>query len=134
MKSILKNFLKVEIPEDKVFLEIDQKLIKRLFENLINNSLDHNQEGVTIYFEMQIKKEQILLFIGDNGKGISEEIRKTIFMPFITSNEARTSGKGVGLGMSISRKIVELHHGSIELAKKDKSKYMTKFVITLPRK
>lgn len=129
-----KFHLKVEIPEDKVFLEIDQKLIKRLFENLINNSLDHNQEGVTIYFEMQIKKEQILLFIGDNGKGISEEIRKTIFMPFITSNEARTSGKGVGLGMSISRKIVELHHGSIELAKKDKSKYMTKFVITLPRK
>lgn len=93
-------------------------MIKRLFENLINNSLNHNSEGITIYFEMQIKKEEVLLHIGDNGKGISDELRKSIFMPFVTSNEARTSGKGVGLGMSISKKIVLLHHGSIKLAQK----------------
>ena len=130
-----KNFyLEVQIPEDKIFLKIDQKLIKRLFENLINNSLNHNSEGITIYFEMQIKKEEVLLHIGDNGKGISDELRKSIFMPFVTSSEARTSGKGVGLGMSISKKIVLLHRGSIKLAQKNKSKYTTEFIISFPRK
>lgn len=129
-----RNFeLQVCIPEEKIFLCIDKKLIKRLFENLINNSLNYNNEHTIIYFEVHYKKDQVVILIGDNGNGIPKDLRNTLFLPFTTSNKARTSGKGVGLGMSISKKIVELHHGTIVLAKKNKAKYVTEFIITLPK-
>ena len=130
----IKNFnLQVFITEEPIIIHIDRKLMKRCFENLINNSLNHNKEGTTIYFHLYVRKNKVVILIGDNGVGISNEMRKVLFMPFTTSNEARESGKGVGLGMAITKKIVELHHGSIRLSKKSKYGYQTEFIITLPK-
>ena len=57
----------------------------------------------------------IRITIADDGKGMPEELKKTLFNPFVTGNRARTSGGGTGLGMTIAKRIVDLHGGSIRL-------------------
>lgn len=131
----LKRFeLDPDIPETAVPMDIDQKLFRRVFENVISNALKNNPAGTTLYFHLTAQEQQLTLCIADDGLGIPEAIRDRIFEPFVSGNDARTTGGGTGLGLSIARKIVELHKGTIVLKTPPDSPYSTEFVITLPRK
>lgn len=105
----------VDIPERKIPFAVDEKLFNRLLENLLGNSLKYNPKGTTIFISLCEEKDGIVLTVADNGVGIPKELEDTIFQPFVTSNNARSSGKGTGLGLTISKKIVELHGGTIKL-------------------
>lgn len=122
-----------DLPEKECKCLIDKKLIKRLYDNLIGNSLKYNKKGTTIYFKINIKKEKIIITIADNGIGIDSTMAEKIFNPFVSGNEARTPGTGTGLGLSISKKIVELHNGQIELIMPPSKGYKTEFEITLKK-
>ncbi len=125
----------VDIPEQKIPLFIDVKLFKRLLENLISNSLRHNPKGTTIYVSIKEDRRNVVITVADNGKGIPPELADQIFKPFVTSNHARSSGKGTGLGLTITKKIAELHGGSIQLCKSvSNAKFKTEFTIKLPKK
>jgi len=76
----------------------DRELLKEVFYNLINNSLEHG--GKKVFIEINSEK----LLYRDNGKGISEEEAKHIFEPFFSKNP-----KGFGVGMSLVKKIIEQH-------------------------
>lgn len=129
----LKHFeLVVDIPETPIKGMADHDLIRRLFDNLIGNTLKYNPSGTQITFRLSMEKGNILISIADNGVGIPEEIRDKAFVPFVTGDAARTSGNGTGLGMAISQRIVELHGGSIRLANPPSKGFSTEFVITLP--
>ncbi len=124
----------VDIPEHNIPYSIDKKLFERLFENLLGNSLQYNTAGTTIFIKLREEKDALILTVADNGVGIPDELRETIFKPFVTSNNARSSGKGTGLGLAISKRIVELHGGSISLkGNSASSKYKTEFEIRFPR-
>ena len=75
----------------------------------------------------------IIIHIGDNGKGIPEELRKSIFEPFVVGNKSRTGVKGSGLGLAISKRIVEAHGGTIKLIDPDDSRWKTMYRIVLPK-
>ena len=90
--------------------------------------MKYNKAGVTIYFQITTDKNYVYITIGDNGIGVADNIKNTIFDAFVTSNEARTSGKGCGLGMAIVKRLVELNAGNIEL-KNSKGKLKTEFII-----
>jgi signal transduction histidine kinase len=75
----------------------------------------------------------IIINIGDNGRGIPEELRKTIFEPFVVGNKSRTGTKGSGPGLAISRKIVEAHNGTISLADDPEGRMKTMYEIVLHR-
>lgn len=107
--------LETEIPEDVVIMRFDGSQLKRVFENIINNSLRHNSGSMTIFTELSVRDGSVIIRLGDDGKGIPESIREHIFEPFVTGNEARTSGSGSGLGMAISKKIIEAHGGELSL-------------------
>ena len=94
--------------------------------------MKYNKSGVTIYFKITYDKTHVYLRIGDNGIGVADNIKDTIFNAFVTSNEARTSGNGCGLGMAIVKRLVELNDGSIEL-KNSKGKWKTIFLIKLKK-
>ena len=64
---------------------------------------------------------------------MKEEVRKNIFMPFVTGDESRHDSHANGLGMSIAQKIVALHHGTIMVMEKPQNGYSTEFCIELPQ-
>lgn len=124
--------LEPDIPETPICAEIDSKLMRRVLDNLTENTMKHNERGTTIYFVLRREKKALSLCVADNGTGISREIRETVFEPFVTGNSARTSGSGTGLGMGITKKIIELHKGSICLVDPPRKGWSTEFEIRLP--
>ena len=125
--------LEAEIPEKKIMFRFDKKQLKRVFENLITNSFRHNEKGTLIYAEMLEGDDNITIRIGDNGKGIPQEIRDSIFEPFVVGNKSRTGAKGSGLGLAISNKIVESHNGTIALIEDSEGRLRTLYEIILKK-
>ncbi len=121
--------LSVSLPEDKVLFSYDPLLMKRAFDNIIGNSIKHNQPGTTISVSMTSLNEKIKIEISDDGDGIPESIRDTLFDPFSVGSESRKSGKGSGLGLSVTKRIIEAHGGTIELL--DGGSSGTAYLITL---
>lgn len=90
-------------------VSIDRRRFRRVVENLVGNAIDAMEAGGKVEIESRADGEYAVLEIRDNGKGIPEEIRETLFQPFVTHGKKH----GTGLGMAIAKRIVESHGGSI---------------------
>ncbi|WP_160679959.1 HAMP domain-containing sensor histidine kinase [Clostridium sp. C8-1-8] len=122
----------VDIKEEYIRFTFDRDELYRAISNIIINALKYNPPGTTLTFFLDKNDEEILISIKDNGIGISEKVRNTIFNEFTRGDTARKSDGGSGLGMAITKKVIELHEGAIgiesELGKG------TKFIIKFPKK
>ncbi len=125
--------LDIDIPEEMIDCNFDPKLMRRVLENLTNNAIKYNSKGTTLHIQVEDDSENIHLRFGDDGIGISDTLRDSIFQPFVSGNHARTAGSGSGLGLYIVKRIVELHGGTIRLETK-KMGLSTLFQITLPKR
>ncbi len=123
--------LEVDIPEEHIYCNIDIIALRRSFENIVTNAVIHNKKGVTLYFLVNTHKNNAVISIGDDGIGIPAEIRKHIFEPFVVGESSR-SNHSSGLGLSISKRIIEAHKGVILLVDEPKSPIKTLFEIALP--
>ncbi|MBV9828383.1 MAG: hypothetical protein JO001_22355 [Alphaproteobacteria bacterium] len=108
---------------------VDDIQIEQVILNLIRNAIDA-LKGVTpssrlIIIEAKQVISRIEVSVSDNGPGVSEEILETLFHPFAT-----TKAHGMGMGLSISRTIIEAHGGTLHLAKSPRSG--ATFVFDLP--
>lgn len=125
--------LDINIPDESFICLFDPALFRRLFDNLINNSVKHNSKNTTIYFECIIEDEDIIFKISDNGKGIIGSKVGDLFKPFVVGNESRSGDCGTGLGLYICKKITTLHNGEIKIVKKPKSPYKFQVIITFKK-
>ena len=123
--------LQISIPERPVFCALDPLQFRRVLDNLLSNALRHNRLGTALFFDISAAKDSAVLRMGDNGEGIPPERAKHIFEPFVVGSDAR-SGGGSGLGLSITRRIVEKHGGTISLASRPTAGRSTEFVVKLP--
>ncbi len=98
--------------EEGLTIEIDPDLIDQVLINLFKNAIEALQglKKPTISLDAHRDEEGITIVISDNGPGIPDEIVENIFVPFYTT---KTSGSGIGL--SLSRQIMRLHKGSLEV-------------------
>ncbi len=94
---------------DKVLLDIDK--VTRVFYNLASNAADAMTAGGTLTVVTRRVNGSVAVEFTDTGTGIPEELRSKVFEPFFTSGKKH----GTGLGLSIVKKIIEDHHGKIEL-------------------
>src|SRR3989339_142088 len=117
--------LKFERPVDKFITLVNRIEMEQVIVNLLKNALDALREQSTIsaahihgIVEIKLKKnkqdECLEILVIDNGPGIPEKIQGEIFSPFFTTKEI---SEGTGLGLSVSSKIVEGHHGKLQLTK-----------------
>lgn len=108
---------------------VDADKLKQVFLNILRNAFEAVEEEGKINISLSLLKEQegskIRVFISDNGCGIPEENRETIFEPFYT-----TKASGIGLGLPIARKIIEQHKGTIRV--KENAAQGTSFEILIP--
>jgi signal transduction histidine kinase len=96
--------------DDKEILADGPKLVQVLV-NLLTNSADAMPNGGTLTLSSSFSEDNIfILSISDTGCGIEEQNLPKVFQPFFT-----TKTKGTGLGLAISKKIIEAHHGSLQL-------------------
>lgn len=108
----------------------DTEPLKHIFLNLISNSINALKDGGTISIEGYYAKdteEKVILTIKDNGSGIDEAFREKVFDPFFTTDE---TGKGTGMGLWITKIMVEKMQGSIQLISSKETG--TEFTIVLP--
>jgi two-component system sensor histidine kinase QseC len=82
--------------------------------NLVGNSINYTQNGGHIYINIRSHESGCLIEVIDDGPGIPATKREQVFNRFFRN--ADSSQPGIGLGLAISRRIVELHNASIELA------------------
>jgi signal transduction histidine kinase len=107
--------LTTRLPEDEIFIRGDETRMMQVMANLISNAVKFSKEGgvVEIYADKQASKARIS--VKDNGIGIPENAKEQVFGQFsqVDSSDCRKVG-GTGLGMNISRRIVERHKGTID--------------------
>ncbi|MDU1277577.1 MAG: HAMP domain-containing sensor histidine kinase [Clostridium sp.] len=107
--------LEIDIPEDPIYYKFDAKELERAICNLIINSLKYNERKTTLFIGINNNEEDIEIIIGDNGIGIKKEILDKVFEEFVRGDISRDSSGGSGLGLAITKKIIELHKGTIIL-------------------
>ncbi len=120
----------ISIPEEVYMVSLDRVQFSRVVVNLINNAIKHNEAGTTISLEMKPKKDKIQIIVSDNGSLIPTFLAEHIFEPFAMGDESRTAQRGSGLGLSIAKKIVEMHGWTLEL-KQYYEEYRKSFVIEI---
>lgn len=99
-----------EIPSDLPLVYVDPRHIDQVLANLVTNAFQAMQEGGTLTISGQAEEGQVALSITDTGCGISPESMERLFEPLFT-----TRARGIGLGLAISKHLVEANEGSIEV-------------------
>jgi two-component system sensor histidine kinase HydH len=99
--------LAADLPGKAIYLMIDSEQVHQVILNLLLNALDALPRGGTVHVEVLVGKE-IEIRITDSGPGIAPRIRERLFEPFVSSKET-----GMGLGLSISKRLIEAHGGTI---------------------
>jgi len=108
--------VETNIEKDLPFVNADIGLIERVLENLIENAIHYTLQGGSIRLGLTPQKEVISVQISDTGCGIPEQELPHIFNRFYQSDASRKGGpKHTGLGLAITKRILELHGSSIEL-------------------
>jgi signal transduction histidine kinase len=118
-------------PDTSVIASVDQRLLRMVLENLIDNASKYSPERKSIEVSVAVKGEFLLLQVKDHGVGINVKDQKRLFQKFSRLSNALSSlVSGSGLGLYWAKKIVDLHGGSITV-KSQEGKGAT-FGITLP--
>ncbi len=112
-----------------VEIQGDKFMITLMLNNLVENAVKYAPKGSGIHVRLFLSGEALKLVVNDEGEGIPQEERSKIFLKFYRiGNENTRKSKGSGLGLYLTRKIVEQHGGSI--AVKDNTPKGTSFEIT----
>ncbi len=110
-----KHKISSTIPHEPLYLDCDPVRIEQIITNLISNAIKYSPEGGMIEVVLVRSGEIAKLSITDHGIGIaSNEIQK-IFEPFHRTIPAQQLVPGVGIGLWVTKRLVEAHHGSIEV-------------------
>lgn len=121
------------IPEKKTYVNMDRKLMSRAIENIVNNTLRHNERGTTIYVELTNLKDRVLVSISDNGTSIDANMIKNIFEPFVKNETEESVDSSTGLGLSIVKRVMDMHHGQVYIKIPPETKYSTEMVLVLKK-
>jgi signal transduction histidine kinase len=108
--------LNVKLPKRQITAHVDPHYIRMVLENLISNAIKYTPEKGSITLELKRTPGSVIIIVRDNGVGIPAEVQATIFEKFTrVENELSTDVNGSGVGLYLTKQIVELHGGTIEV-------------------
>ncbi|MDL0426732.1 sensor histidine kinase [Bacillus amyloliquefaciens] len=106
----------IDIPDDSVFVSGDEDAIERVLNNLITNAIQYGSDGKMVGLKIRITDNDVFVEISDKGKGINEMHKDRVFERMYTLEDSRnTNYQGSGLGLTITKRLVEQMGGSISL-------------------
>ncbi|MCR5182239.1 MAG: PAS domain-containing sensor histidine kinase [Clostridia bacterium] len=121
----------VKVPDDPVMAEMDPMLIQQVLINILNNAKIHSGTEEPIELEVRVADGNVLFSVRDHGRRIPEERLESIFDggSFGTEEESPDSTRGMGIGLSICKTIIDAHDGTIKAVDHEDG---VEFVFTLP--
>jgi PAS domain S-box-containing protein len=108
-----KHTFHVDFPDNFPVVLADEDRISQVFSNLISNAIKYSPDGGEINVISQVRQEQVIVCVSDQGPGISPGDVPYIFERFYRSEDATKTTKGAGLGLYLSRSVIEAHGGRI---------------------
>lgn len=125
-----KQSLVVSLPHHPVALTVDAARMVQVLSNLIDNASKYSQAHADIRVNLAEEKATVVIHVSDDGPGIAPHVRPHVFDLFDQGGSSASDGLGLGLGLC--KRIVEMHGGSIDAVPNPRGRG-TSFVITLPR-
>ena len=108
------HHLSVKLPEHPVLLEVDPARMAQVLSNLLNNAAKYTDEGGEITLAAERRGREVAIRVRDNGTGIAPELLPHIFEMFTQADQTLSRSRGgLGIGLTLVRSLVEMHHGRV---------------------
>lgn len=101
-------------PDEALYVPMDSQLIMQVIINLVDNAVKYTKEDSVIKINYHTNGKKFILSVEDNGSGIPKEFMGSIFKPFFTTEAGYDKQRGMGLGLSTCKSIIEAHGGTIK--------------------
>jgi signal transduction histidine kinase len=110
-----KHELILSLPQEPVRVRADLARLAQILANLLNNAAKYTEEGGRIWLTVEQEGSEVVFRVRDTGAGISPEMLSRVFDLFTQADQSldRSQG-GLGIGLTLVHRLVELHHGSVE--------------------
>lgn len=123
--------LSVDLPESLPRPTGDERFLRRVLDNLLDNAARHTPEGTPVEIAAAAGPSEVTVTIRDRGEGIPEADRERVFEPFFQGDRSRSPGRsGIGIGLALCRRVVEAAGGRIAALPREGGG--TEFRFTLP--
>lgn len=125
--------LKINMPTEPVYVEADVTRLAQVISNLLNNAAKYTERSGRIHLAVQPRDGDVIVTVKDNGIGIPAHMLSHVFDMFTQADRSleRSQG-GLGIGLTIVKRLVEMHDGSVE-ARSDGPGMGSDFIVRLPR-
>jgi signal transduction histidine kinase len=123
--------LRLSMPTEPVVVVCDPTRVAQVLENLVTNAIKYSPAGGAVDVTLAAGAEEVIVSVADTGLGIEPAMLEAIFEPFRRVSPSKNVSPGVGLGLSICRRIVVAHGGRIDVVSKPGQG--TRFQVHLPR-
>ncbi|MBI2610520.1 MASE1 domain-containing protein [Candidatus Kaiserbacteria bacterium] len=125
------HILNVSINPRPILLEADPVRLEQIVTNLLSNAAKYTPAGGTITLSATREGSQAVIVMQDTGIGIEAPMLTRIFEPFLQIKRANSAEAGIGVGLAVTKKLIELHGGTIE-AKSEGTGKGSEFTVRLP--
>ncbi len=124
--------IRVKVPEELLFVPMDATLIEQVIINLLENAIKHSEKDAPIELLVTKNGDNAVFTVSDHGKGITPEEFPTLFEGY-SSGKSKTSdsSRGMGIGLSICRSIMQAHGGKIEAENKIDGGAIFRFILPI---
>jgi len=127
-----RQHLELSLPDELSKIEADRSRISQVLINLLSNASRFSPEYSTVWLEVSEREDSVMVSVKDEGIGLSEVDMEKLFKPFPQVDRPTVTEKSSGLGLSISKGIVDLHGGEIWAESEGRGEGST-FRFTLPK-
>jgi PAS domain S-box-containing protein len=125
--------LAVDVPQEPILVHADLTRLSQVLANLLSNAAKYTPRGGTIRLSVETDPDEVTIRVRDNGIGIPEHMIGQIFDLFIqVDGSLERSQSGLGIGLTIVKRLVEMHGGRVSAHSEGPGKG-TEFVVRLPR-
>ena len=121
----------IQLPADPVYVNGDMPRLEQVIENIIGNASKYSATGGHILVKCEVVPEGVEIRVRDNGVGIPREKLSSIFELFVQIDQSEARVGGLGIGLTIARRLAALHGGTIEVSS-DGVGQGSEFVVRLP--
>lgn len=101
----------VSVEAEPVLAEVDGPKVERIVENLVTNAAKYTPEGTPVRVQVRKQEDGVLIAVEDEGPGIPESLKESVFQPFERGPDAPRRAAGTGIGLSLVARFAELHGG-----------------------